>query len=580
MYVLFVIMILLPVLLITYFSAEYFRSVLLQSLTSKAMQTLEQVSYTVDSQASRMITTIASISHDKDVMTNATKFHRSISASDHFKIGQMLDHQLASYFHYTSEVVAVDIFYKREGVYSYKLDLNTSEQEMRNQSWYQKALKEKNKVQFFGIEESEQASRYLSPVLTAAISPLNNADYDVEMLYFTFQASTIQSLLRSSVPSSGPVIVLDRNQKIVAGSSDMDKEQQWLTMDAFQRALTSKSGHYTATVDKKESYIIYQTSDSGWKYIQMIPYEQFNRQLDVVVRRTILVSLIALIIFLAISILVIQRVVKPILELVKQMNIVKRGKLEANIKESGPMEIYVLGATFNEMMDRMKDLLVEVEEKEKAKKHAEINALQSQINPHFLLNTLNTIKIMAIVSKSDNIRMVAESLTKLLSATFNKGGDYTSIADEITLLEYYVNIMKIRYGDHFDVDYQIEPQIMDSRILKLLLQPMIENAIIHGLQGLNYRGHVTVSASRLDESKLCIIIEDNGNGMLPVEVESLLSISELDKERFSGLGLRNVHQRIQLNYGTDYGVTLTSVPDKGTSVKMLLPLLNHLPQLK
>ncbi len=254
---------------------------------------------------------------------------------------------------------------------------------------------------------------------------------------------------------------------------------------------------------------------------------------------------------------------------------VKAGNLKAKIKESGPIETYVLGVTFNEMVSQLKASIQEIEDKETQKRLAEIAALQSQINPHFLLNTLNTIKLMASISNASNIQKMTEALTKLLSSAFNRGGMYTTVGEEIKLLDYYVQIMKVRYGDQFDIRYEINPEIRSIRILKLLLQPIVENAIIHGLHERETRGMIQVTGST-HHNHCLIVIHDNGRGMNPEILRTLLEATDPKvHESFSGIGLKNVHERLRLNYGAPYGITIESEQNRGTTVTVSMPILRE-----
>jgi two-component system sensor histidine kinase YesM len=298
-------------------------------------------------------------------------------------------------------------------------------------------------------------------------------------------------------------------------------------------------------------------------------------QINAMYKRILAISAAGLIVFLLVSYLLVRSIVKPIGSLVNQMAAVKAGNLKAKIKESGPVETYVLGVTFNEMVAQLKASIQEIEDKETQKRLAEIASLQSQINPHFLLNTLNTIKLMASLSNAGNIRKMTEALTKLLSSAFNRGGMYTTVEDEIKLLDYYVQIMKIRYGDQFDIRYEIDPHTRSNRILKLLLQPIVENAIIHGLHERETRGIIQVEGTTF--GTVCqIVVRDNGRGMSPDVLQRLLAAKEQNvQESFNGIGLKNVHDRLRLNYGPAYGIAIESEQDKGTIVKVVLPNLRE-----
>lgn len=182
---------------------------------------------------------------------------------------------------------------------------------------------------------------------------------------------------------------------------------------------------------------------------------------------------------------------------------------------------------------------------------------------------------MAAQSRAAHIVKMTESLAAIVSSSFNRGGNYNNIGKEIKLLSYYLHLMKIRYGDRFEVEIKLDERLNSLLVLKLLFQPIVENAIIHGFHGLDRQGKITINGTLLDKKSFCIIIEDNGVG-LPEEIDhyQMFTADCHKNNKFNGIGLINVHQRIQLNYGTEYGLEVFSRIGIGTSVKMRLPILH------
>jgi two-component system sensor histidine kinase YesM len=575
MYISFFLMILLPIFLITFISATLYHSILMETITSRATTTLELVSSSVDNEAVRIKKTIASFLENREVRDNISRIQASGNSSQNSDYTQKLDQQLTSYFHhYAPDLVSVLFFYKNERAYYDHQNLGLKEKELRESSWYKQALDSKNKVHIFGAQDQGIKAEGLGTSVTAAISPGGDSPlFDgIEMILFVFADKTLQQHLASQVAKSGELLVFNENASFVVSGNDIQKNYGVFEDPYLLEAIKKETGYYVAEINHQESFVVYVTSKIGWKYIRIIPYERFIKKVKGVYEQTILIVTVGIIVFILLSIIIVQRIVKPILSLVKQLSIMKTGNLNVQMAERGPLEIFLLTKTFNQMVLRMKELILEVEEKERQKKHAEITALQSQINPHFLLNTLNTIKLMAVMSKSQHIHKMTESLTKLLSFTFNRGGAYITIEEEIGLLGHYLNIMKVRYGDSFDVEIQVEECLKRLHILKLLLQPVIENAVIHGLHRVEGRGKLSITGAYINEKLICFCIQDNGVGM---SEEELVAIEPQfpKKESFNGIGLQNVHQRIQLNYGSEYGLKISSKSGAGTKVKLYLPLL-------
>ncbi len=268
--------------------------------------------------------------------------------------------------------------------------------------------------------------------------------------------------------------------------------------------------------------------------------------------------------------MVVHNLMKPIHVLVVKMSRVMDGNLNVKIEASGSAETVTLGLTFNHMMDQIKLLINKTEQQEKAKQKAEFAAMQSQINPHFLINTLNSIKLMAIISRVDNIRNMTQALIRLVSSSFNRGGSLTLLADEVENLKQYIFIMETRYGNKFEVKWEVDETAMSLYILKLLLQPILENAITHGLVSKETNGTITIGIHKVGE-QLCIVIADDGVGIPDEQIEKL---QDPDQDyTFSGMGILNVHHRIVLHYGQDYGVTIKRLEPSGTKVEIILPII-------
>lgn len=570
---LLLLMIVLPLLLVTFFSMRTYNSVLLEQIISRTTQSLEQVSYSVDLQTARFINTLASISNSEDIITDATSFHRSDNVGVQFINRKNLDQRISSFFHYTSDLVSVKFYYHDGTVYDYKQMLN-SERLQAGEEWYERTIRSNHKVTVFGAEDMLKIMPQGGYRLSVSVAPGYAPPFsDVHVIQVFLNDNSIQKLVESRQEDTGQIYVLDGQGAVVTsggGAGTSDDESVFQTY--LKNALLKRDGHYVTEINDTKSFVVYLTSDSGWKYIQVLPYERVVNQIDTVARTTLIVLGLAIAVFSLASLVLVRSIVKPISSLIQQMNRMKSGNLDVKIKEAGPLEMKVLGASFNDMVTRIRELVNERELKEMQRNRAEIDALQSQINPHFLLNTLNTIKLMARMTQAKNIEQMTVALTRMLSSAFNRGGSYTKVEEELGLLDHYFHIMKIRYGDIFDFEYAIDPDISQLYMLRLMLQPIVENAVIHGVQGMAGRGRITIIGVRADERTVRFEIQDNGSGMAQSKLEELHNPAAVTKG-FSGLGMRNVIQRIKLNYGEKYGIIIQCDADQGTKVIMTLPVL-------
>lgn len=568
---LLLLMIVLPLLLVTFFSMRTYNSVLLEQIISRTTQSLEQVSYSVDLQTARFINTLASISNSEDIITDATSFHRSSNIGQQFINSKKLDQGISSFFHYTSDLVSVKFYYHDGTVYDYKQMLN-SERLQAGEEWYERTKRSNHKVTVFGAEDMLKIMPQGGYNLSVSVAPGYGPPFsDVDVIQVFLNDNSIQKLVESRQEDTGQIYVLDGQGAVVTSGGAVTSDDS-VFQPYLENALLKQNGHYVTEINDKKSFVVYLTSDSGWKYIQVLPYERVVNQIDTVARTTLLVLGLAIAVFSLASLVLVRSIVRPISSLIQQMNRMKSGNLDVKIKEAGPLEMKVLGASFNDMVTRIRELVNERELKEMQRNRAEIDALQSQINPHFLLNTLNTIKLMARMTQARNIEQMTVALTRMLSSTFNRGGSYTKVEEELGLLDHYFHIMKIRYGDIFDFEYAIDPDIRQLYMLRLMLQPIVENAVIHGIQGMAGRGRITINGVRADERTVRFEIQDNGSGMAQSKLEELHNPTAVIKG-FSGLGMTNVIQRIKLNYGEKYGLIIQSDAEQGTKVIMTLPVL-------
>ncbi|MAU01579.1 MAG: two-component sensor histidine kinase [Anaerolineaceae bacterium] len=249
--------------------------------------------------------------------------------------------------------------------------------------------------------------------------------------------------------------------------------------------------------------------------------------------------------------------------------------LQALVTTHNVDEITELGISFNLMIGRIRELVnAKLREQENLKK-AELKALQAQINPHFLYNTLDTIVWMAESNKTDQVINIVRALSSFFRIALSKGKDWISLRQEIEHVSSYLTIQKMRYRDILDYRIEVEEELLDSTILKLTLQPLVENALYHGIKTKRNGGTIVVQAKRAGEDKVLLNVQDDGVGFTPYKLAQLQESLAEDLDEVSmgegGFGLRNVHKRIQLYYGKEYGLSIQSQYRGGTHVSVTIP---------
>ena len=265
----------------------------------------------------------------------------------------------------------------------------------------------------------------------------------------------------------------------------------------------------------------------------------------------------------------------PIKKLHDVTRTITRNDLQALMTRDNVDEITELGMSFNIMIGKIRELLdAEIKEQENLKK-AELRALQAQINPHFLYNTLDTIIWMAQSKKTDDVVQIVSALSNFFRISLSKGRDWITIGEEIERTRSYLTIQKMRYRDIMDFSIEADEKILGHTVLKLILQPLVENALYHGLKNQRQRGTITVRVEPKNESDVLFQVQDDGIGIPPnklAELNAALHDSTHDAHAEHGYGLENVNQRIKLYYGKQYGLTLSSEYANGTCAAIVVPM--------
>ena len=285
---------------------------------------------------------------------------------------------------------------------------------------------------------------------------------------------------------------------------------------------------------------------------------------------------LAAIVFSVVATLGISRsIYLPIKKLHDVTTTITKNDLQALVTRDNVDEITELGLSFNIMIGRIRDLLdSKIKEQENLKK-AEMRALQAQINPHFLYNTLDTIIWMTESKKTDEVVQIVSALASFFRISLSKGKDWITIGEEIERTRSYLTIQKMRYRDIMDYRIDVDEKVSGNTVLKLVLQPLVENALYHGLKNQRQSGTIFVRARQKNDHEVLLEVEDDGIGITPESLARITAMmnDNLDEIRFEhGFGLDNVNKRIKLYYGKQYGLSITSEYQAGTCVSVTIPV--------
>jgi sensor histidine kinase YesM len=265
--------------------------------------------------------------------------------------------------------------------------------------------------------------------------------------------------------------------------------------------------------------------------------------------------------------------VDPLQRLRRLMNRAELGDFKAYWVRHNSRDWNMLGESYNQMLNRLEELIKQVKREEALKKEAEMEALQYQLNPHFLYNTLNTIKWVAKMHRTPQIAEVVTSLVRLLQASLGKKGDFITVREEMELIRDYMDIQAFRYGDKILLESEIDPMAKGCLVPRMILQPLIENAIIHGIEPGRQEGWIRIRIWLEAERQLLICqVEDNGVGMVEDADREMTGAKGDMRERMSGIGLRHIREKIKLYYGNGYSMHITGKPKQGTVIRLTMPV--------
>ncbi|WP_368399609.1 sensor histidine kinase [Streptococcus anginosus] len=335
-------------------------------------------------------------------------------------------------------------------------------------------------------------------------------------------------------------------------------------MKAMAPYLSVKNGY----VKSKQAYVSqYQIPNSGWTLIGVSSMEQLHAVQTQILWSFIGTGLFALGVCLIGIWFVLRLWIKPLRDLQATILKVGSGHSDLRANETGSPELVDLARQFNIMLDRIDQLMIAVKEEEQNVRRYELQALSSQINPHFLYNTLDTIVWMAEFNDSKRVVAVTKSLAKYFRLALNQGHEQISLKDEIDHVRQYLFIQKQRYGEKLQYEIKELKQYDGYKIPKLILQPLVENAIYHGIKEMNRQGMIRVSVFKND-TQLIVSIYDNGRGFVASETTNATLV------RLGGVGLKNVNQRLQLQFGKSYHMEIKSEENTYTEIRLYFPRAN------
>lgn len=573
----FLLVIIIPTIFIGISSYIVSVDILKNKVSSSFSDIVKYIKYSIEKELDQIVQISDYIFADNEIKEAIIK--SNISSFNHLKSKEEFDRKITRYSiaNTFANINILNVYALKNSSFSYTKDptLVTNDKRIRQSSYYKQALSEGGKivwgerVNYWQNNANEEKQNSIS--LFRAIRD-SNYKHNIGVLFINISSNLFTDLIgQYTLSNSSSIYVLDNNNILIYQSNnkaDRDIEKYLNVIgnngSADDSFFESKNGN---------ELIVYSVSpEYDWKVIGVISVSELTKDNSKIISITVLSFMISLIVTSIIWYKVSSSILKPVKTLTKTVKKVRDGDLTSRCQVANKDEIGELSQSFNYMIQQINVLMDEKIYEQNMIKDAEYKALQAQINPHFMYNTLNSIRWMAILSKADNIKQMIDVLNRLLRSTTKTTDKFISIEEEINMLKDYYYIQKHSYSCKFEVVWDIDESALKYKCVKFILQPLFENAIFYGIVPKDGIGTIIVKVKKNDDH-IEMSVKDDGAGMSQELIKQILS-QQKQKKGFTGIGIRNVDKRLKITYGDTYGLKIESVLGQYTKLSIIIPICN------
>jgi two-component system sensor histidine kinase YesM len=567
----YIIVVMIPVLIIGVGVISYFRQMALDSAIAQMSNNVDKVRV----QMANMLRVPIDISNklylDKDLQSIVnSRYNNNVEIFNAYQGYEEFDTLKDLY----TEISSIQ-FYHHNTTMSDNMDFTRINQEISKTQWYKTAVSN-NGISWFYLDGIDTSSvKKLSLVRRIKFS-----DYPTQgVIVISLNQTLLNSILRNEpfetmIADDSGYIVAAKNTELV-GKTLAELDLKFNVKQASKSILEAEvNGEPSNIVISK---LTIESSRNGLNIVSVFSNDSITKASQRI--GWIGLGLIVLVLALAMGLVYVvsQLITSRLLHLSRQLNKVARGDFSVSSDIDGNDEIAQLSRQFNYMVNSIDDLMNQVYETseknnklEIAQKEIKLKMMASQINPHFLFNALESIRMKAHIKGEKEIAYIVRLLGKLMRKSIEIGDGRTTVKEEMDIVRSYLEIQKFRYEDRLSFELIMDPESKEVNILPLIVQPLVENGIIHGLESKEVNGILTVN-SWVFNDELNIEVTDNGSGISPETLRKITASLELDEVEGARIGLRNVHQRLKLYYGDQYGLNIISELGKGTTIHFKIP---------
>ncbi|MTI59737.1 MAG: HAMP domain-containing protein [Firmicutes bacterium] len=446
---------------------------------------------------------------------------------------------------------------------------------IKSKNWYKRGMSGNGKIYWPGIVENPAViknSDYVIPVVRPIYHTILNKK--IGWMFMSFKEELISDIYINKEDSSYKYFVIDQLARVIPHQSNLLLSKAGI-VERIHKILDEEQGFFRSEDNREETLYVYEKCEkTDWTIVEVLPLAGLNQQKRML-RNITLAILMSSLVFTSLLIIYLSfNLTSPLKKLIQHVNQISIGIFVRNKDIERQDEIGILGIKINKMAVNIRQLMDKLIEEEKEKRELELKALQNQINPHFLYNTLNSIKWMAAVQGAEGIRNIVVAPGRLLKNLSSNTIEKISLEKELKLLEDYIFIQQIRYKGRINFNIEVvDEEVLKYKIIKFILQPIVENSIFHGIEAKKNAGRIDLYITKDAGGRDIIIkIQDDGIGMNQEEIKKVLNKKNQGNQRgLTGIGLSNVNNRIKLSYGESYGIEIKSSVGEYTIILIRIP---------
>ncbi len=467
------------------------------------------------------------------------------------------------------DVASIFLFDEEGNIVLGSLETEAPEKNYSRENWFINARNESTIFHFSAPHDQELIAYTGEQVISVSrLIEYTRGDRVLEgVLLIELNFNSLSELAaQTNLGEGGHILILNDKDALIYYFGEDDLEA--LT-ESYHLSVENLMGGFKALIHGREMYININTlAQTRWRIVTVYNINAIAQAKDRMILILFLVFVASFFITAVIAYLISHRISRPLHQLEKTMQRIEQGDFHSKVEVSGQKEIVMLAGSFNSMIDEIRSLMEKVVDEQREKRKTELKALQNQINPHFLYNTLDSIVWLAENQRTSDVITTVVALARFFRISISRGNNFIPVRDEIEHIRNYLTIQSIRYVNRFSYSFDVDESILDEKVMKLILQPLVENAIYHGVG--EEEGEITIVGYRT-EGFLCFDVTNTGYGITQERIQEIQRVLK-GGEGDTGVGLKNVYLRLKIYYGDKADILFSSELDEWTRVSIRIPL--------